>query len=43
MGDLRVAPTSPAQALHAGADYEGEEADTVLQALRETLTAGLQP
>jgi hypothetical protein len=43
MGDFRFASTSPAQTLHAGADYEGEEADAVLQMYRISLTQGLQP
>lgn len=42
LGDFTVAANSPANALHAGADYEGEDNDAVLQALLTQYTAGLQ-
>lgn len=41
-GDFTVQAGSPANTLHAGADYEGEDNDAVLQALLAQYTAGLQ-
>jgi hypothetical protein len=42
-GQFGVASDSPAWALAAGADYEREECDEVLQEYRSSLTAGLTP
>lgn len=43
MGEFGVAADSPARALSAGADYEGEGADAVLQAYRTALLVGFEP